>query len=236
MEVQRPQRAVASRCGAVRLHVRGDFPPAHDRQGPQSRHRLVCDARQRMASAQGGVRALARARQFRRSTAARRRSLSELMPEADAMTPTIARKARPLRRIARGARLLRHAQPVRRRLGEISRFARLPGAGEHQRRHGLRGWKGPTARSTEPMRSSHIGDLADATDLPLNADFEAGFARDAEGVHESARLCIGAGVAGFSIEDLYRRSRRAPLRSQRSGRTGCARRARRSTPAARRCC
>jgi 2-methylisocitrate lyase-like PEP mutase family enzyme len=49
---------------------------------------------------------------------------------------------------------------------------------------------------------SHIRDLAAATDLPLNADFEAGFARDAEGVRESARLCIGAGVAGFSIEDF----------------------------------
>jgi 2-methylisocitrate lyase-like PEP mutase family enzyme len=48
---------------------------------------------------------------------------------------------------------------------------------------------------------SHLRDLAAATDLPLNADFEAGFARDAEGVHESARLCVGAGVSGFSIED-----------------------------------
>jgi 2-methylisocitrate lyase-like PEP mutase family enzyme len=47
----------------------------------------------------------------------------------------------------------------------------------------------------------HIGDLAAATDLPLNADFEAGFARDPDGVRESARLVIGAGVAGFSIED-----------------------------------
>jgi 2-methylisocitrate lyase-like PEP mutase family enzyme len=49
---------------------------------------------------------------------------------------------------------------------------------------------------------SHIRDLAAATDLPLNADFESGFASDAEGVYESARLCIGAGVAGFSIEDF----------------------------------
>ena len=46
--------------------------------------------------------------------------------------------------------------------------------------------------------------------VPLNADFEAGFARDAEGVYESARLCIGAGVAGFSIED-YSGGRDAPL-------------------------
>jgi len=57
---------------------------------------------------------------------------------------------------------------------------------------------------------SHIRDLAAATDLPLNADFEAGFARDAEGVYESARLCVGAGVAGFSIED-YTGDRTAPL-------------------------
>ena len=34
-------------------------------KGPQPRHRLVRDARQRMAGAQGGLRALARARQFR---------------------------------------------------------------------------------------------------------------------------------------------------------------------------
>jgi 2-methylisocitrate lyase-like PEP mutase family enzyme len=59
---------------------------------------------------------------------------------------------------------------------------------------------------------SHLRDLAEATDLPLNADFEAGFARDAEGVHESARLCVGAGVSGFSIED-YSGDPRAPLYS-----------------------
>ena len=57
---------------------------------------------------------------------------------------------------------------------------------------------------------SHIRDLAAATDLPLNADFEAGFARDAEGVYESARLCVGAGVSGFSIED-YTGDAAAPL-------------------------
>jgi 2-methylisocitrate lyase-like PEP mutase family enzyme len=56
----------------------------------------------------------------------------------------------------------------------------------------------------------HIGELAQATDLPINADFEAGFARDAEGVHESARLCVGAGVSGFSIED-YTGDPKAPL-------------------------
>ncbi len=59
---------------------------------------------------------------------------------------------------------------------------------------------------------SHLRDLAEATDLPLNADFEAGFARDAEGVHESARLCVGAGVSGLSIED-YTGNPGAPLYS-----------------------
>ena len=57
---------------------------------------------------------------------------------------------------------------------------------------------------------SHISDLAGAIDAPLNADFESGFAEDAEGVYESARLCIGAGVAGFSIED-FAGDPRAPL-------------------------
>ena len=74
------------------------------------------------------------------------------------------------------------------------------------------------ARVTRAYALKHIGELAGATDLPLNADFEAGFARDAEGVHESARLCVGAGVAGFSIEDYTGDPRRAPLRSQRGGR------------------
>ena len=56
----------------------------------------------------------------------------------------------------------------------------------------------------------HIAALAAAVDCPLNADFESGFATDAEGVYESARLCIGAGVAGFSIED-FAGDPRAPL-------------------------
>ena len=55
---------------------------------------------------------------------------------------------------------------------------------------------------TRDYALEHIRELADAVACPLNADFEAGFARDAEGVYESARLCIGAGVAGFSIEDF----------------------------------
>jgi 2-methylisocitrate lyase-like PEP mutase family enzyme len=47
----------------------------------------------------------------------------------------------------------------------------------------------------------HLAALARGTNLPLNADFEAGFARDPEGVAESVGLAIKAGVAGLSIED-----------------------------------
>jgi 2-methylisocitrate lyase-like PEP mutase family enzyme len=47
----------------------------------------------------------------------------------------------------------------------------------------------------------HLRVLAAATDLPLNADFENGFAADAAGVVESVRLAVDTGIAGLSIED-----------------------------------
>jgi 2-methylisocitrate lyase-like PEP mutase family enzyme len=48
---------------------------------------------------------------------------------------------------------------------------------------------------------AHLRELVAATDLPVNADFENGFAPDAQGVAESVRLAIETGVAGLSIED-----------------------------------
>lgn len=47
----------------------------------------------------------------------------------------------------------------------------------------------------------HLRLLCAATDLPVNADFEAGFADTPEGVCESVTLAIEAGVSGLSIED-----------------------------------
>jgi 2-methylisocitrate lyase-like PEP mutase family enzyme len=47
----------------------------------------------------------------------------------------------------------------------------------------------------------HLTELVEATDLPINADFENGFSPDASGVAESVRLAVEAGVAGLSIED-----------------------------------
>jgi 2-methylisocitrate lyase-like PEP mutase family enzyme len=48
---------------------------------------------------------------------------------------------------------------------------------------------------------SHLQAIVAATDLPVNADFESGFARDEAGVAESVRLAVETGVAGLSIED-----------------------------------
>src|SRR5262249_5889787 len=43
--------------------------------------------------------------------------------------------------------------------------------------------------------------LVDAVDVPINADFEAGFAREPDGVARNVRRAIDTGVAGLSIED-----------------------------------
>ena len=48
---------------------------------------------------------------------------------------------------------------------------------------------------------AHLRAIVSATDLPVNADFEGGFAIDAEGVAENVRMAIATGVAGISIED-----------------------------------
>jgi 2-methylisocitrate lyase-like PEP mutase family enzyme len=48
---------------------------------------------------------------------------------------------------------------------------------------------------------THLSELVEATDVPINADFENGFAKDAAGVGESVRLAVQTGVAGLSIED-----------------------------------
>jgi 2-methylisocitrate lyase-like PEP mutase family enzyme len=57
---------------------------------------------------------------------------------------------------------------------------------------------------------AHLRTIVEATDIPVNADFEAGFASDAAGVAESVRLCVETGVAGLSIEDATK-DRTAPL-------------------------
>lgn len=48
---------------------------------------------------------------------------------------------------------------------------------------------------------AHLRMLCAATDLPVNADFEAGFADDPAGVGVNVALAVATGVAGLSIED-----------------------------------
>ena len=48
---------------------------------------------------------------------------------------------------------------------------------------------------------AHIKELVEAIDLPVNADFENGYADDPNSCAENARLCAETGVAGLSIED-----------------------------------
>jgi 2-methylisocitrate lyase-like PEP mutase family enzyme len=47
----------------------------------------------------------------------------------------------------------------------------------------------------------HLSDMVAAVNLPINADFEAGYAADAAGVERNVRRAVDAGVAGLSIED-----------------------------------
>ena len=47
----------------------------------------------------------------------------------------------------------------------------------------------------------HLREIVDATDIPVSADFENGFAHDPLGVAEGVRLAVETGVAGLSIED-----------------------------------
>lgn len=54
---------------------------------------------------------------------------------------------------------------------------------------------------TREMALQHLADMVAATDLPVNADFESGFAATPAGVEESVRLALETGVAGLSIED-----------------------------------
>jgi 2-methylisocitrate lyase-like PEP mutase family enzyme len=48
---------------------------------------------------------------------------------------------------------------------------------------------------------AHCREIVAATDLPVSADFENGYARDLDGLKDNVRRCVETGVAGLSIED-----------------------------------
>ena len=56
-------------------------------------------------------------------------------------------------------------------------------------------------QASRDMVLEHLRVMAAATDLPLNADFESGYATTPDGVAESVRMAVATGVSGLSIED-----------------------------------
>lgn len=57
------------------------------------------------------------------------------------------------------------------------------------------------------MMLAHITEMVRAVpDLPVNADFENGYADTPDGVAANVKLCVATGVAGLSIEDATGRS------------------------------
>jgi 2-methylisocitrate lyase-like PEP mutase family enzyme len=48
---------------------------------------------------------------------------------------------------------------------------------------------------------AHYREISEAADIPLNGDFENGFADDPDGVAANVTRCIATGVAGLSVED-----------------------------------
>ncbi len=62
---------------------------------------------------------------------------------------------------------------------------------------------------------AHIKEIVNATPLPVNADFQSGYADDLENLAKNVASCVRTGAAGLSIEDstgdkaapLYERSR-----------------------------
>ena len=61
------------------------------------------------------------------------------------------------------------------------------------------------------MILEHFRDVAAATNLPVNADFQNGYADTPEAVAANVKLCVATGVAGISIEDSTGRAGSVPL-------------------------
>jgi 2-methylisocitrate lyase-like PEP mutase family enzyme len=59
----------------------------------------------------------------------------------------------------------------------------------------------PDGATPRDVMLDHFREIAAAVDVPVNADFEGGFADDPDGVAANVTLCVATGVAGLSIED-----------------------------------
>ena len=88
--------------------------------------------------------------------------------------------------------------------------ARLRGAGDDEPRigHHTRSWHRHARRRSSPTARP----IADATDLPVNADLENCGAHEPKAAAKMIRLASDAGMVGGSIEDCDRGCDRAHLR------------------------
>jgi 2-methylisocitrate lyase-like PEP mutase family enzyme len=59
----------------------------------------------------------------------------------------------------------------------------------------------PDAGVSRDMMLAHLREIVGVTDLPVNADFEGGYADAPDEVAANVTLCAATGVAGLSIED-----------------------------------
>lgn len=59
----------------------------------------------------------------------------------------------------------------------------------------------PDNKVERDMVLAHLSALTAATEIPVNADFENGFADDPDGVAANVTRAIATGIAGLSIED-----------------------------------
>ena len=59
----------------------------------------------------------------------------------------------------------------------------------------------PDSAVPRELMRAHIAQIVAATPLPVNADFQNGYADEPERVAESVALCVRTGAAGLSIED-----------------------------------
>jgi len=64
-----------------------------------------------------------------------------------------------------------------------------------------RGLQDSVAAVPRDLMLDHVREMAAATSLPVNADFQTGYADEPEGVAANVTRCIATGVAGLSIED-----------------------------------
>src|SRR4029453_17797506 len=85
------------------------------------------------------------------------------------------------------SRLLRLTQPMGHRQCPCPRRSRVQGSRNDQ--------------ISVELSLSHLRTIAAAVEVPVNADFEDGFARDPLGVAANVWAAVETGIAGVSIED-----------------------------------